>query len=338
MKYIESLRNSIEEMIKENNLFVIGEDIQDPYGGAFKVTRGLSTKYPDNIIATPMSEQGFTSMGIGMAILNQNVIVEIMFGDFITLISDPLINHAAKFHLMYNQSLNLVIRTPSGGYRGYGATHSQSLEKMFLGIPGVQVVAPSILCDPGKLLKSAVFSGVPTLFVENKLDYPLEMMDGQNQLGNFEDSSYNADSLYSVGHCGEAFPMSKAWIEGEIPDWTFITYGGMVSIAMDAAKKLLLQDEIIVEVLGVSNLSNSPHNSDLEDLISTERILIIEEGVLQFGWGSEVGYSLQQKGYRVHRLGAESTFIPSGELSEEQMLVMEEDIIQLVRNEEAHEN
>lgn len=322
MKYMDSLRNSIEELIIHSNLFVIGEDVQDPYGGAFKVTKGLSTKYPDNIITTPMSEQGFTAMGIGMALLNQNVIVEIMFGDFITLISDPLINHAAKFSLMYHQNLNFVVRTPSGGYRGYGATHSQSLEKIFMGIPGVQVVAPSILYSPGELLKMSLFSGRPTLFVENKLDYGRDILDDQNPLFTLE---------YGQG----LFPICKVKVEGEVSEWTFITYGGMVSLAIDAAKKLLLEDEIMVEVIAISDLSKNP---DLKNFISPKKVLIIEEGVEQFGWSAEIGYHLSRAGFYVHRLGARYTFIPSAELSEQQALVMEADIVGVVRSEEAHEN
>ena len=129
--YIEGLRNGIKKLLIDSDVILIGEDIEEPYGGAFKVSKGLSHEFPNQIINMPMSEQGFTGMAIGMSLAGMKPIVEIMFGDFITLIVDQLVNHAAKFSWMYEKKIHLVVRTPMGGYRGYGATHSQSLVKLF---------------------------------------------------------------------------------------------------------------------------------------------------------------------------------------------------------------
>ncbi|MFQ5616792.1 MAG: alpha-ketoacid dehydrogenase subunit beta, partial [Anaerolineales bacterium] len=141
----------------DERVHLIGEDVLDPYGGAFKVTRGLSTAYPARVHASPISEAGAAGVATGMALRGLLPVVEIMFGDFTTLIADQIINHLAKFRYMYNEQVRvpIVIRTPMGGRRGYGATHSQTLEKMFLGLPGLRVLAPCALGSPGELLAHA---------------------------------------------------------------------------------------------------------------------------------------------------------------------------------------
>ena len=154
---LESLNSALHHAFSDNkNVYLLGEDVLDPYGGAFKVTRGLSTSYPDRVLTTPISEAGIVGVAAGMALRGLRPVVEIMFGDFVSLIADQLINHITKFRWMYNDQVRvpLVIRTPMGGRRGYGPTHSQSLEKLYLGVPGLCVVAPAALSqkdgiDPG---------------------------------------------------------------------------------------------------------------------------------------------------------------------------------------------
>src|SRR5512137_2746142 len=174
---LESLNEALHHAMENDaRVYVFGEDILDPYGGAFKVTRGLSTKFPERVLTTPISEAGIVGVATGMALRGLRPVVEIMFGDFVTLIADQLVNHAAKFRWMYNEqvSVPLVVRTPMGGRRGYGPTHSQTLEKLFLGIPGLRVLAPCALGDPGELLMKAILEdNDPVLFVENKLLYLL---------------------------------------------------------------------------------------------------------------------------------------------------------------------
>lgn len=314
MKYIMSLRQGLEKMIKEHSGYLIGEDIQEPYGGAFKVTKGMSNIYPDNIIGTPMCEQGFTGLGVGMSLHGEYVSVEIMFGDFITLIADQLINHAAKFSDMYHQDMHLVVRCPSGGYRGYGATHSQSLEKLFMGVPGLQVIAPSIAVDPGELFNRSLDSGIPTLFVENKLDYPKEIL---GEKGDFWCKKVSDDYFPNVSFCAE----------GEEPDITLITYGGMVTLSLEVMKHFLYEEEINVEVLVLSELSNL-HNKF--ESIQTGTAVVLEEGVAEFGWGSEVCYELIRKGIKAERVGARRRSIPSAKKAEESILPMFDDIVKAV--------
>ncbi len=147
-----SLNRALHRAFAEDErVYLIGEDLLDPYGGAFKVARGLSTAYPGRVLTTPVSEAGILGVGTGMALRGLRPVVEVMFGDFVTLIADQLVNHAAKFRAMYNGqvAVPLVVRTPMGGRRGYGPTHSQSLEKLFLGVPGLRVLAPSRAGRPG---------------------------------------------------------------------------------------------------------------------------------------------------------------------------------------------
>ncbi|MEW6094710.1 MAG: alpha-ketoacid dehydrogenase subunit beta, partial [Chloroflexota bacterium] len=140
---LDSLNSALHHATDTDpRVYILGEDILDPYGGAFKVTRGLSTKFPDRVLTTPISEAGIVGVSSGMALRGLRPVAEIMFGDFVTLAADQLVNHASKFRWMYNDNVRvpMVVRAPMGGRRGYGPTHSQSLEKLFLGVPGLKVV------------------------------------------------------------------------------------------------------------------------------------------------------------------------------------------------------
>ena len=134
MLYLESINKALYDLMAADcNVVLIGEDLLDPYGGAFKVSKGLSTRFPDQVVSTPISEQAITGAAIGMALRGMNPIVEIMFGDFLTLCLDQVVNHATKYRWMFNEQVivPIVIRTPMGAGRGYGPTHSQSVCSRF---------------------------------------------------------------------------------------------------------------------------------------------------------------------------------------------------------------
>ena len=165
---------------------LVGEDLQDAYGGAFKVSKGLSTAFPGQVISTPISEAGIVGAATGMAMRGLKPIVEIMFGDFISLAADQIINHATKFNWMYNHkvSVPMIIRTPVGGRRGYGPTHSQSLENIFMSVPGLEIVAPSICHNPGEMIGNLIkYVDKPTIFIEYKIDYSKQLY--YDVFGNF---------------------------------------------------------------------------------------------------------------------------------------------------------
>lgn len=316
MKYIYSLNNAIDELIGKKNAYVIGEDIMDPYGGAFKVTRGLSKKYPDNIIGVPMSEQGFTAVAVGMALMGDYVVEEVMFGDFVTLTADQLINHAAKFHDLYGQKLHFVIRTPSGAYRGYGATHSQSLEKMFLGIPGLNIIVANIFINVGGLLIQTIEEGTPALFIENKLDYPKELL--LQNFDIFERTELNGNVRISI--------------ENESPELTIITYGGISGMAVDTAKKLMYDEEVAIDVIVVSHISDSIKQSSVIELLRTEFVLIVEESTGGYGFSAQAAFELITLKKKVEIITSKCCFIPSAEIAEHDVLVSSEQIYDTVMN------
>jgi pyruvate/2-oxoglutarate/acetoin dehydrogenase E1 component len=203
-----------------------------------------------------------------------------MFGDFITLITDQLVNHAAKFRWMYNDNVRvpIVIRAPMGGRRGYGPTHSQSLEKMFLGVPGLKVIAPNTLGDPGQLLEDAIADDEPVLFVEHKLLYTRPMLEsGRGDLIEFE-----------VQQFGITYPNFVLSIPNHIPQLTIATYGYNFELARVAALELLMEHEIFAEIVLFSQLSPFDLSPLFDSLHNTRKLLTIEEGTQSLGWGAEV--------------------------------------------------
>lgn len=277
---LDSLNHALHTALETDpRVYVLGEDILDPYGGAFKVTRGLSSRFPDRVLTTPISEAAIVGVAAGMALRGLRPVAEIMFGDFVTLIADQLVNHAAKFRWMYNEQVRvpLVVRTPMGGRRGYGPTHSQSLEKMFLGVPGLKVLAPNVLGDPGALLLAAIADEDPVLFVEHKLLYTRPLLQaGQGDL---------ADFTLETG--GEPFPYFV--LRSPYPAaLTLATYGYNFEIARQAALDLMMEHEIFVEMVVFSQLTPFDLTPLFASLARTRRLLTVEEGTLTLGWGAEV--------------------------------------------------
>lgn len=303
--YLESLQQHLHLVLSADpTVYVMGEDILDPYGGAFKVTKGLSTLFPERVIATPISEAGFIGVANGMALRGLKPVVEVMFGDFITLGADQIINYAAKFAAMYQSSFDyhLVIRMPVGGGRGYGPTHSQSLEKIFLGIPHITILAPSIYHDPGLMLASAIQHPGPVLFLEHKLLYSQELIT-------------SASAPFAVSQTEETFPLVRIRNNAEkTADITLITYGGTVWMAPLLQK--LEHEEIWVEVLLPSSLNQEAHSMLTASAVQSGRIVIVEEGAGPFGWGAQIAYDLQQAMLTrlttpITVIHAENTIIPA---------------------------
>jgi 2-oxoisovalerate dehydrogenase E1 component len=307
-RVVESLNQALHDLMDSDpSVYVIGEDIVDPYGGAFKVTKGLSVKFPDRVWATPISEAGFVGMASGMAMAGMSPIVELMFGDFLALAADQIVNSLGKLHFLSRgkAKTNVVIRTPMGGGRGYGATHSQSLEKMFLGTPGVKLVAVSTVLDPGALLYNAVMHDPnPVLFVENKLLYPERVQ--QSADGWIDD--------FELKVTGGLYPTATLNVAGgDVPDVTVISYGRTALMAMEAAKAIFIDREIVAEVVVVSQLSPLSMEGLSESAARSGRVLVLEEGTLEAGWASEVIARLVEDGFRGHakRIGALACPIPS---------------------------
>lgn len=315
---LESLNTALHQAFTDNQtVYLIGEDILDPYGGAFKVTKGLSSDFPERVIATPISEAGFVGIAAGMAMRGLRPVVEIMFGDFVTLIADQLINHIAKFRWMYNDQVRvpLVIRTPMGGRRGYGPTHSQTLEKLYIGIPGLKVVAPAAFSlpdgknSPGDLLYWSIIHGDdPVLFVENKLQYLLPV---QNQ-ANLKNISLTAQP----GSADPGFPEFNLSIKGAPPaDLTMVAYGYMAELAKEAIHNLAYEHEIFVELIVPTQIAPFEIGTILSSAKRSGALLVIEEGTMSLGWGAEVLARIAEEAgttpIRCQRVAAEDFPIPS---------------------------
>lgn len=283
---LESLNTGLKTaMDADERIFVLGEDLLDPYGGAFKVTKGLSTAHPERVITTPVSEAGIVGVATGMALQGLRPVVEIMFGDFVTLITDQVVNGLSKYGWMYGGTLDIpiVIRTPMGGRRGYGPTHSQSLEKLFLGVPGLRVLAPTGFADPGRLLQNAIEDPGPVLFVENKLQY-------QRRL---DDPAYDPLETNIQTQDGSASAITVSVSGAPKPLLTMTAYGDMADRAALAQVRMAYEQEIFTELVVLEQLDPVGPDGELptaltDSLRRTRRLLTVEEGTHTHGWGAEV--------------------------------------------------
>ncbi|GAB4520586.1 MAG: alpha-ketoacid dehydrogenase subunit alpha/beta [Anaerolineales bacterium] len=320
----------------DERVLILGEDLLDPYGGAFKVTRGLSTAFPERVLPTPISEAAITGLAAGMALRGLRPVVEIMFGDFVTLIADQVVNHIAKFRWMYNDQVRvpLVIRTPMGGRRGYGPTHSQSIEKLYLGVPGLRILAPAALGDPGALLaESILYTEDPVLFIENKLLYLERIFNGDGEWI-VDERRWTVDggqqtTLRTTYHVP---PTYRLTLRGAPPpDLTIAAYGYMAGLARQAATRLAYEHEIFAEIIVPTQLTPVDDAAILDSVRRTGRLLTVEEGTLTLGWGAEIaaraaealGPSLRA----VQRVAARDLPIPASLPLEERVLPQVEDII-----------
>ena len=312
MTFQSSLNAALRDLLQiDERLYILGEDILDPYGGAFKVTAGLQADFPERVLTTPISEAAIVGLANGMALRGYRPVVEIMFGDFITLAADQIINYAAKFRAMYRGQVSngLVIRTPMGGGRGYGPTHSQSIEKIFFGIPGLRIVAPSLYHDPGALLVRAVReSDDPVLFVEHKLLYAKEIRPEGEQL---------------PGVAGFPTRIVRNYTSGA-PDVTVIGYGG-ASLWLEPLLERLAAEEIRLLVCLPASVQPLPVDDLITAAAETGRVVVVEEATRAHGWGAEVAASLSEALWGklkapVVRVGAADTVIPTARPLEDAVL------------------
>ncbi len=327
-------------MSSDPRVYLLGEDLLDPYGGAFKVSKGLSSAFPTRVIPTPVSEAGIVGVGAGMALRGLRPVVEIMFGDFTALIADQIINHIAKFRWMYNDQVQvpIVIRTPMGGRRGYGATHSQNLEKLYLGVPGLHIIAPCTLGDPGALLTNAIlFDENPVLFIENKLLYPAQIR-GQESLADFSLIQNNSSPSETMRAGIESPSYAPSYLvtlkEAPLPRITLATYGYMTELALQAAITLAYDHEVFTELIVFTQLAPFDISSLLTSVSRTRRLLVVEEGNLTMGWGAEilarVAETLGPQGICVRRLAADDLPIPASKPLEAAVLPDKNDIVQSI--------
>lgn len=307
----------MEEMERDPAVLLMGEDI-GVYGGAFAVTTGLLDRFgPDRVLETPISENSFVGVATGAAIGGLRPVVEIMFMDFLALAADQIINHAAKLHYIYGGQVTvpMVIRTPCGGGRGYGASHSQCLEAMFMGAAGLKIVAPSNPYDAKGMLKSAIRYDGPVLFVEHKLLYGMK---GAVP----DDPGFVAD-------------LARAAIRRPGKDVSIVAHSRMVSYALEAAD-LLAGEGIDAEVVDLRVLKPLDEETLLGSVARTGKAVLVEEGNPQCGITAEVAALIAEKALssldgRVLRVGAADVPIPSAIELERQVLPAVRDIVEAAK-------
>ncbi len=278
----EALRDAIaEEMERDTRVFCIGEDIGVPggFGGAFTVTLGLEKRFPDRMLDTPISELGFFGAAVGAAIMGMRPICDVQYGDFLFLAMDQIVNNAATLRYMSGGTVSVpvVFRAPVGA-TGRGAQHAHNMERFFIGVPGLKVVAPSNAYDAKGLLKAAVRADDPVLIFEHKLLYGSKGT--RAETGAIDATSDIPEDDYIV-------PLGSAIVKRPGTQVTILAWLLMAHVAA-AAAETLAQQGVDVELIDVRSLSPIDWDCIGESVSKTGRVVIVEEGPITGGVGAEL--------------------------------------------------
>ena len=305
-----------EEMRRDPSVFIIGEDVAEA-GTPFKVLSGLVAQFGTaRVIDSPISEAGISGIGVGAAMTGMRPVVDIMFGDFITLTMDQLVNQAAKIHYMSGGKLKvpMVLRTTLGATRRSAAQHSQSLHAWVSHVPGLKVVVPSTPYDAKGLLKSAIRDDNPVVFFEDKMMYQLK--------GPVPAEEYT-------------IPLGAADIKRAGNDITLVATSSMVHVALMAAAALA-GDGIDAEVIDVR--TTAPLDTDMlvQSAKKTSRAIVIDEGYESYGVTAEIASVIADGAFYyldapVKRMGAMNVPVPFSPVLEDQTVPTPEKVAKLAR-------
>lgn len=284
-----------EEMRRDERVFIIGEDVAEA-GTPFKVLAGLVDEFGrERVIDSPISEAGITGICVGAAMTGMRPVVDIMFGDFLTLTMDQMVNQAAKIHYMSGGKLNvpMVMRTTLGATRRSAAQHSQSLHAWVSHVPGLKVIVPSTPYDTKGLLKTAIRDSNPVVFFEDKMSFQIK--------GPVPEAEYT-------------IPLGVADIKREGSDITLVALSSMVQVALTAAEQLA---ELGISVEVVDPRTTLPLDVDtlVESAKKTSRAIVIDEGYQQYGVTAEIASVIADGAFYyldapVKRIGAMNVPIP----------------------------
>lgn len=285
----EALREGIrKEMIRDNSVFCIGEDIAIPggWGGAFTVTLGLEKEFPDRMINTPISENGFFGVALGAAMKGLRPIADVQYGDFLFCAMDQVANQIAKMRYMSGGKISvpLVMRAPVGA-TGRSAQHAQSLEPFFLPLQGIKIAVPATAYDALGLLRTAIRSDDPILLFEHKLLYGSK--GARAETGSVDASSQIPDEDYTV-------PLGKAEIRRTGTDVTVIATLMMMHRSLQAAE-ILAQEGISVEVIDPRSLVPFDWDTVKSSIAKTGRVVVAEEAPKRGGIGAEIGATIAEE-------------------------------------------
>jgi pyruvate/2-oxoglutarate/acetoin dehydrogenase E1 component len=300
-----------EEMRRDPTVFIIGEDVAEA-GTPFKVLSGLVAEFgTQRVIDSPISEAGISGIGVGAAMTGMRPVVDIMFGDFLTLTMDQLVNQAAKIHYMSGGKLKvpMVLRTTLGATRRSAAQHSQSLHAWVSHVPGLKVVVPSTPYDAKGLLKSAIRDDNPVVFFEDKMMYQLK--------GPVPAEEYT-------------IPRGVAVIKRAGNDITLVATSSMVHVAL-AAAAVLADDDINAEVIDVRTTAPLDTDTLVQSAKKTSRAIVIDEGYENYGVTAEIASVIADGAFYyldapVKRMGAMNVPVPFSPVLEDQTVPTTESV------------
>jgi pyruvate dehydrogenase E1 component beta subunit len=287
---VEALREAMrEEMTRDANVIILGEDVGVPqgFGGAFTVTLGLSEEFGhDRVIDTPISEAGYAGVAVGAALVGLRPIVDLQYADFIYCMMDQVVNEAAKLAYMSGGQVRvpIVVRAPVGATTR-GAQHSQTPEAMFMHVPGLKVVAPSNAYDAKGLLKTAVRDDNPVIFLEHKLLYGSKGT--RVEKGALSPSCAVPEDEYTV-------PFGQAAVRRPGTDLTIVATMLMVYRALEAAERLE-REGISAEVIDLRSLLPLDEATVLDSVTRTGHLLLVDEDHRTCGWTAEVAALAAEK-------------------------------------------
>jgi pyruvate dehydrogenase E1 component beta subunit len=275
---VEAVREAIaEEMRRDPTIFIMGEEVGRA-GGTFKTYEGFYHEFgPQRVVDTPISEEAYVGLGVGAAMTGSRPIIDVMFGDFITLAMDQLVNQAAKLHYMTGGQVNipLLLRTVLGAGRRSAAQHSQSLHVWFAHIPGLVVVTPSTPYDTKGLLKTAIRYDGPVIFYEDKMAY--------RNKGPVPTEEY-------------IIPFGVADVKRVGDHVTIVATSSMVTVALEAADQLA-QQSIQVEVIDPRTINPLDMETILASVCKTHRAIVVDEGYFSFGVTGEIASQIADKAF-----------------------------------------
>jgi pyruvate dehydrogenase E1 component beta subunit len=277
----QNLNRALHAVLRDDaGVYVLGEDIEDPYGGAFRVTRGLSTRFPERVRGTPISEGAIVGAGAGLALAGDAAIVEIMFGDFVGLAFDQIVNFASKTVTMYGTRvpMRLVVRCPVGGNRGYGPTHSQSVQKHFVGVPNLALYELTRWHDATALLRGILADAVPALLFEDKTLYAMP-----HRAPGPVDDLFDADLIDGIVHVHP---------RGVAPDFVVVATGGLADRAGTALRTLLLDHDLAGHLLVPARLHPFDAAAVRPFVSRAGTVFVVEEGTAGGTWGAEVAHRI----------------------------------------------
>jgi pyruvate dehydrogenase E1 component beta subunit len=312
ISYRDAVRRALqEEMRRDPAVFVFGEDIAEP-GGVFKVTQGLLDEFgPERVFDTPISESALAGVAVGAAMMGLRPVLEIMFGDFTTIAMDGIVNSAAKVRYLSGGEVTapLVIRMTYGAGPRWGAQHTQSVESWLANVPGLTIVMPSTPHDALGLLKAAIRSPDPVVFLEHKGLY--------GKKGEVPDAEY-------------VLPIGRADVKREGDDLTIVASGLMVDRALAAAATLALEG-VSAEVVDIRSVLPLDVDAIVASVTRTGRLVVVHEAPVFGGIGGEIAAAVVQRAFGyldapIERLGGAWTPVPFGQVLIDEYLPSEADV------------